>query len=204
MSREGLAPNEPVMERRKGRLKNVGHYSEPNGLRYFVCDCDCGLKGLEVSAKAYNDGKVTACPQCTSEGLAPDLYPNRMQRRTVSFDPEVFATLGYDLEVEGNLSGAVARRLLEEFALLVSLLSSQPDLTPKQWQMLRTLTPLEPEEWQRSASAWGRYEWYRSQTDTLPELTAVEAQVVISALRWVKDHPDSEGWYDPDVRTGGA
>lgn len=183
--------------RRKGRLVNKA--VEGNSRKgVFVCDCDCGNTDVIVDTLSFNNGNVTACPECVSKGLSVKMYPNNPRRIMFSVDPEPAVALGYD---PADMNSADVRTLLREYAESVKLVSRSIDRTPKQWQALLKGVEQKPHLLQSDATPEakllqianeaGAGEW------TLPPMQTL---AVLAALRWGLDHP-TDRWWDVDERT---
>lgn len=205
MSVEGQAQTEPALNRKKGRLTNRSAV-ERKGVRFFLCDCDCGRTEVPVPARAFNDGKVTACPECTEQGLAPKLYD--YVRLSVTLDREVFATLGVDLDVTSNRSASPVRQALKEYALLVAS-ADLSVVTAEDWEDLGRIVLKRPELLQSAPTPKAVLFRIAEEIWTDPEsfvqpLSLVQALAVLATLRWRKEHPDGQGeWWRIEQRIGG-
>jgi hypothetical protein len=204
MSREGLAVDEPVLNRRKGRLTNVEQYVE-GGERWFLCRCECGGQ-RKVKAKVFNADNVTACEECVRNGLAPKLNLHHPPRTNVSLDWEPLAALGFDIDLPANRSGKVIRQLLSEWAYVIR--RTNVPLTPDQWGLLATALVIHPQVLSLDATAAVVLATLAERTT--PELRegvtyfgTTQVLAALAALRWRLDHPNDEGeWWRPEVRMG--
>lgn len=219
---ETKMPPHTGLDRRKGRLVNQRWYTK-DGVPYFHCVCDCG-NTVEIARRIYNSDSVSACPECSQAGLAPNLKAHLPPRNSVEFegvtlavfgfdcsarlnakgriqlglsmDRDTFKTLGVDLTVEKNCSAKVPRQLLSDFALLVAKAAGTVRLTEAQWRSLQA--PVQADSKCLSGDmepvARVRAVCRRAGFDFTPE--PLEAAAVLAALRWGVDHKWEGQWWE--------
>jgi hypothetical protein len=153
----------------------------------------------KVAAKAFNDGKVTGCPECVAAGLAPALYGSGV-RVSVGLDPEPMAALGFDSEAA---TGKQVRQLLSDLGEAVAEAGRSIRKTPKQWQTLMEglqRNPLVLDDPADPAVRLAMIEVWAG-CGGFSDLTGLQVVAVLAALRWGLSHPDCR-WWEPDVRMG--
>jgi hypothetical protein len=121
--------------RTKGRLTAVAE-TTLEGRKAFYCECRCGRMGRVVLARSFDRGRVTCCELCVKEGHSENLSygPERVH---VSMDPDVFEALGIDLGAEENVSGALVRSVLRDYAQVVGSTELERSLTDDEWERLK-------------------------------------------------------------------
>lgn len=135
-------PEKSKFPRTKGRLTAVSE-TQLDGRKAFVCECVCGRGGRTVLAKSFDRGRVTCCEQCVADGFseAIDYGPERV---FVSLDPDVFAALGIDLSLPENVSGALVRAVLRDYATVVGAVEGEVGLTGSEWERLKAVLRRRP------------------------------------------------------------
>lgn len=204
---EGHRNDEPALHRRKGKLVNTSSF-ELSGRRWFACDCDCGNKGVKVPARAFNDGKVTACEECREAGKAPKMYDHI--RLSVTLDREVFAALGVDLDLKENRSASPVRQALEDFAFVLTESSTTQLMSDEMWRRCAAVVYEHPELLHSSPTPKARlFQIAEKATDeevalsTVQTMSSLHALAVLATLRWRLDHKQVKGdWWRIERRIG--
>jgi hypothetical protein len=190
----------PELDRTVGSLTNRS-VTQVDGKPAFRCQCRCG-RWRDVLADSFNTGWVTACRECTAMGLKPDRPVTTPPRVQVSLDGDTLALLGVDLTLPENRSGALIRSLLREYGQVVG---DESDLgfTEQQWEKMRQDVLNNPDllEFGPDPTMMVARLLNRSGMGAIP---TPPASVVLSALRWAVQHPETERWWEPDTRTGGV
>lgn len=219
---ETKMPPHTGLDRRKGRLVNQRWYTK-DGVPYFHCLCDCG-NTVEIKRRIYNSNSVSACPECSAAGLAPNLKDHLPPRNSVEFEGSVLAVFGFDcseglndrnriqvglsmdrtafklmgvdLEVKHNCSATVPRQLLNDFALLVKRAAESVRLTEDQWLLLKKPVQADPKclSGDMEPVARVRAICRRAGFDFAPE--PLEAAAILAALRWGSDHKWEGQWWE--------
>jgi len=218
---ETKMPPHTGLYRRKGRLVNQRWYVK-DGVPYFHCVCDCG-QTVEIKRRIYNSNSISACPECSQAGLAPNLKAHLPPRNSVEFEGEllalfgfdcsegldsrgkvqvglsmdrpVFKVLGVDLSMKHNRSATVPRQLLRDYAMLVRRAVESVRLTPEQWRRLEgpVSEGVEVLSGDTEPVARVRSICRRAHFDFVPE--PLEAAAILAALRWGADHKWEGQWW---------
>lgn len=214
------------LERRKGRLVNIGYYTK-DGVPFFKVRCDCGAV-FDLKRRYYNSDGYSACPTCTKAGLAPNLKAHLDPRPIVDFDPALFALVGFDCSqglratgkvrlgvsmhtslfhpvgvdptVKHNCTAAVPRQLIADLGLLIRSASPKVRLTEAQWRALEKPTEEQPEALggQLDPAVRVRALCRKAGFDFQPE--PLEAAAILASLRWGLDHQWEGEWWRLEQR----
>lgn len=222
MDIETKMPPHTGLDRRKGRLVNQRWYTK-DGVPYFHCVCDCG-QTVEIKRRIYNSDSISACPECSAAGLAPNLKAHLPPRNSVEFegavlavfgfdcsdglnergriqvglsmDRPVFKGLGVDLEVKHNCSATVPRQLLRDYAVLVKQAAKRVRLTEEQWQRLADTVSEGVEYLSGESTPVARVRAICRRSHIVFNPKPLEAAAVLAALRWGFDHKWEGQWWE--------
>lgn len=177
--------------RRKGLLVNRSVDGDSRS-GHFLCDCDCGAKQVRVLRTSFNYGNVTACPECTEKGLAPNINPHHPKRLSVSLDAEALAALGFDAE---EVTGGQVRQLLTDFGGLVAEAAQSTKLVKPHWSQLLTVVQTHPHLLDSDGTPTVRLLLIAEEAGLGGcRFNGLQALAVLAALRWGLTNGEGEWW----------
>lgn len=182
------------LNRKVGKLTNE-RVVNWQGQEAFDCRCSCGGRRI-VLCDSFNNANVTCCEECVRRASRPQIARQVPPRVQVSLDHDVLASLGVDLDVEGNASGALIRSLLREYAQLVRLLASGVSLSESVWEALLKVVVENPQLLEENVSPPVRLYLIAERAGVEVEAGPAESVAILSAIRWGLDHPEQQKWWE--------